>query len=609
MKKGFTLIEILAVVVIIGLVSILVIPKITNSLKNKKSDVDTTTNNIVLTAAKNYINNNLNKFDKVDNNIFCLPLTTLTRNGYLDSPVKNVTDDKDITNSKSVKITYNKGFKYQVVDKKECSVAIAEKEPTEYTDANGKVYKRVSYIKSTGIQYINTGFSASKTLKHKIEIDFQLTKIPSDQQTVMGHDLNDVKIDSTGYLQGNSNYPYIGLNRRVVTVEYTPNSEGTSRFITMDTDDGQHAERSTTYWPTPSNITIFTNSKYTVKRAIEAKVFRAKIYSEDVLVRDYVPVVDSNYVACLFDKVGKKCYYNSGGGSLVYNYKEVGLTSNNLITNIMSKKNNSSINVYNNGNKKEMYAFSHSVTDQTPALTDYRYIGDSPYNYVQYDGKLWRIVGVSNVVDTTGNSEERIKLVRVNNVTGNSKWSDSTSDISWENSNVKQLLNTTFYNAIPGDYKDLIETTKFYIAGDVDYYDVDTMYNAERGSKTVKVGGSPTSNNWIGKVGLLYPSDYGYTFAYGVEDNCFNSLGTCGTSQGSDPSKSWMFNGIYSFFMTACTYSNGYIFSLLQEGNATAYGSSQTIYNLYPTIYLSRNANYITGDGSYKKPYVIYVNN
>ena len=39
-KNGFTLIEILAVVTIIGLIFILVLPKITNSLKNKKGDVD-----------------------------------------------------------------------------------------------------------------------------------------------------------------------------------------------------------------------------------------------------------------------------------------------------------------------------------------------------------------------------------------------------------------------------------------------------------------------------------------------------------------------------------------------------------------------------------------
>ena len=58
MKKGFTLIEILAVVTIIGLIFILVIPKITTSLKNKKRDVDITTNNLIITAAKNYVNDN-----------------------------------------------------------------------------------------------------------------------------------------------------------------------------------------------------------------------------------------------------------------------------------------------------------------------------------------------------------------------------------------------------------------------------------------------------------------------------------------------------------------------------------------------------------------------
>lgn len=122
MKKGFTLIEILAVVTIIGLMFILVIPKITTSLKNKKKDVDTTTNNLIVTAAKSYVLDNSSKFDKIDNNIYCLPITTLTKKDYLDSPVKNITDDKDITNSKSVKISYNKGFKYEVVDKTECRV-------------------------------------------------------------------------------------------------------------------------------------------------------------------------------------------------------------------------------------------------------------------------------------------------------------------------------------------------------------------------------------------------------------------------------------------------------------------------------------------------------
>ena len=66
MKKGFTLIEILAVVTIMGLIFILVIPKIGTSLKHKKKDVDTTTNNLIITAAKNYVNDNQDTFDKID---------------------------------------------------------------------------------------------------------------------------------------------------------------------------------------------------------------------------------------------------------------------------------------------------------------------------------------------------------------------------------------------------------------------------------------------------------------------------------------------------------------------------------------------------------------
>lgn len=119
-KNGFTLIEILAIVVIIGLIFVLVLPKITNSLKNKKSDIDKTTTNIVISAAKLYVMDNTNKFVRVDGSISCMPLAQLVKTGYLEGPVKNVTDDADITNKKTVQITYNKGFTYEMVDSNDC---------------------------------------------------------------------------------------------------------------------------------------------------------------------------------------------------------------------------------------------------------------------------------------------------------------------------------------------------------------------------------------------------------------------------------------------------------------------------------------------------------
>ena len=83
MKKnnGFTLIEILAVVTIIGLIFILVIPKITTSLKNRKGDVDRTTTNLVLSATKLYVQEHSSKFDKEDGNVSCMPINMLVKKG------------------------------------------------------------------------------------------------------------------------------------------------------------------------------------------------------------------------------------------------------------------------------------------------------------------------------------------------------------------------------------------------------------------------------------------------------------------------------------------------------------------------------------------------
>ena len=40
---------------------------------------------------------------------------------------------------------------------------------------------------------------------------------------------------------------------------------------------------------------------------------------------------------------------------------------------------------YNNDTKSKMFAYNHAATSQTPAQTDYRYIGDNPSNYVYFN--------------------------------------------------------------------------------------------------------------------------------------------------------------------------------------------------------------------------------
>ena len=47
-------------------------------------------------------------------------------------------------------------------------------------------------------------------------------------------------------------------------------------------------------------------------------VYSFKIYEGDTLKKDYTPALDKNNRPCLFDKVGRECYYNQGTGEFLH---------------------------------------------------------------------------------------------------------------------------------------------------------------------------------------------------------------------------------------------------------------------------------------------------
>ena len=48
------------------------------------------------------------------------------------------------------------------------------------------------------------------------------------------------------------------------------------------------------------------------------KLYYCQIYENDVIVRDFVPALDSNNVACLYDRVSQTFFYNAGTGTFGY---------------------------------------------------------------------------------------------------------------------------------------------------------------------------------------------------------------------------------------------------------------------------------------------------
>ena len=87
-KKGFTLAELLGVIVIIGLLLLLIIPLIINGVKSKEDDVEQTQNNIIFDAVDEYLDLDKDKYPNIPGNIYCITLNELIESGKLVDPVK-----------------------------------------------------------------------------------------------------------------------------------------------------------------------------------------------------------------------------------------------------------------------------------------------------------------------------------------------------------------------------------------------------------------------------------------------------------------------------------------------------------------------------------------
>ena len=68
-------------------------------------------------------------------------------------------------------------------------------------------------------------------------------------------------------------------------------------------------------------------------------------------------------------------------------------------------------------------------------ITEYRYRGANPKNYVKFNNEVWRILGVFKVDDGTGKIENRIKIVRDQSI-GNNRW-DTYDKNNWATARLK----------------------------------------------------------------------------------------------------------------------------------------------------------------------------
>ena len=298
-------------------------------------------------------------------------------------------------------------------------------------------------------------------------------------------------------------------------------------------------------------------------------------------------------------------------------------------------------------------AESSATGIEIPAVTDYRYYGPSPNNYICLDMEgqstcpdkhLYRIIG-SIYEELEGTN--RLKVIKARSLTDGTtskfSWNYTSSgglDNIWatptngnysnsltSGSILMKLLNSgawwngtsvNYYNSdattappvtpdmiitptlvnftdykLSDKAKSYIGISRYYLGGSNSYYTTE-LYNNERGT------GRYDTNRplyWDGMVGLLYPSDYGYIAGKNcVENDAPNLYGgyTCGD-------KSWLLKEKFNLWTITPIADDS------SESWTDAGGFAYTSYAaaVYPTFYLTSTTSIIDGDGSLNNPYIL----
>ena len=240
----------------------------------------------------------------------------------------------------------------------------------------------------------------------------------------------------------------------------------------------------------------------------------------------------------------------------------------------------------------------------------YRYEGSDPNNYIQMqksDGttEMWRIIGLF----PDGESGENV--IRVRKVGYESAAYDTNQTNHWPNTTLYTTLSST-YTLV--NYKNTVNY-KMYLGGSnnlynytsANLYDMERMLNSKGEAGKTSSTSYNSATTYVGSVGLMYPSDYGYAVlasdcARTINPSNYSGTSACYTNnwlyQGSSDIQ-WLISPKPSLVNIACIVNgSGYVLNFNSTAVVTNSGSFSPVMAL-------RSDVVVTGSGTQTDPYVM----
>jgi len=176
-NKGYTLLELLGVIVILSLLVTLVFPSVINFIKKGNDKIDNVTNDLIVSAAEAYINDNSSKLYITSGIEQCVPVDILIGKKYLGKSLI----DEELFVTKSIKITYTDKYNYELTNTNTCAALEAG-----LYDENGAFVATWEELINAGLDVEKDTTSASLqnlevlssfAEEYKLSIDGSVTRI------------------------------------------------------------------------------------------------------------------------------------------------------------------------------------------------------------------------------------------------------------------------------------------------------------------------------------------------------------------------------------------------------------------------------------------------
>lgn len=114
-KKGFTLVELIGVIVILGVLSLIAVPTVLSSIQNSKAKAyDVSIKNIKM-ALQSWKNSNYQLLP-IEGETIYLTIFQLKQEGYLDNNFSNPVTEEEWSNDMELTISNNNGYQYNVLE-------------------------------------------------------------------------------------------------------------------------------------------------------------------------------------------------------------------------------------------------------------------------------------------------------------------------------------------------------------------------------------------------------------------------------------------------------------------------------------------------------------